>query len=160
MKLDNEPRLAGGDPSLIDWARKVVQSVNENTDKKAPLDSPAFIGSPTAPNPPTGDRTNKIATMQKFGDEFPRGTGWQKLASGLLIQWGASNNALADYNITFPISFSATPFAIVAVGVGNIGTLKGVLVDSSSATQFAARTRDSAGSYGSLTINWMAIGLA
>lgn len=36
MKLDNEPRLSAGPSlyqSLIEWARRVVLAVNENTDK-------------------------------------------------------------------------------------------------------------------------------
>lgn len=89
-------------------AREDHRHPTDNT--RAPLASPAFTGTPTAPNAATGARSQQLATMQKFEDEFlaaKLSNGYQKLPSGVIIQWGyftiegQSNTA----NISFPIAF-------------------------------------------------------
>ena len=75
----------------------------------APKNSPAFTGVPIAPNPATGTRSQAIATMQMFADEFAASVtspGWQKLPSGLIIQWGyVLVPASSTLTVAFPISF-------------------------------------------------------
>jgi len=77
--------------------------------------------------PTTGDRSTKAATTQMFSNEFlasKAANGYQKLPSGLIIQWGEvrataptapiSQNA----DITFPIAFPNAAFQIsVSCGV-------------------------------------------
>lgn len=81
----------------------------DQLDAKAPIASPAFTGVPTAPNPATGTRSTSIATMQKFADEFVASlaaSGYQKLPSGLIIQWGYVQNSNAgQVTVTFPVAF-------------------------------------------------------
>lgn len=60
--------------------------------------------------PTTGVRSLALATMQKFADEFGvslAASGYQKLPSGLIIQWGtgniAANNTLT--NLALPVAW-------------------------------------------------------
>lgn len=60
------------------------------------------------PNPATGNRSTLYATMQKFADEFAclmSGNGYQKLPSGLIIQWGAGVISSNPGTLTLPIAF-------------------------------------------------------
>lgn len=74
----------------------------------------AFTVSPTAPTPATGDRTTKLATTAMFANEFAVSmatNGYQKLPSGLIIQWVSSGNVAIPagvqtaVNATLPIAF-------------------------------------------------------
>lgn len=60
-------------------------------------------------NPSTGLRSTALATMQKFADEFgssPASSGYQKLPSGLIIQWGSGVVGWGALGaVSFPISF-------------------------------------------------------
>ena len=58
-------------------------------------------------NPATGLRSTALATMQKFADEFGSSlasSGYQKLPSGLIIQWGSGTGSGA-HTLTWPIAF-------------------------------------------------------
>ena len=72
--------------------------------------------------PTAGDRTLALATMKMFADEFTNlksANGWQKLPSGLIIQWVAAkvtHNELGQ-RISLPIAF---PNAALNV-TGSIG---------------------------------------
>lgn len=86
----------------------------DQLDAKATIASPAFTGVPTAPNPTAGTRSQALATMQMFADEFVASlvaNGYQKLPSGLIIQWGsvASSNAGAVV-VTLPVAFPNAGF--------------------------------------------------
>lgn len=74
-------------------------------------------------NPATGVRSNALATMQKFADEFGAslfGNGYQKLPSGLIIQWGGTGviPGPGGLNITFPVAFPNVCFAVFATAAG------------------------------------------
>jgi len=99
-----------------------------------------FSSSPVVPTPTVGDRTTKVATSAMFDIEFLKNlseAGWQKLPSGLIIQWfkGSATNAtqILNYPIAFPnqvLSFttggkgmydSSLPFVnVYNLGVSNI----------------------------------------
>lgn len=69
-------------------------------------------------NPATGVRSNALATMQKFADEFGAslaGNGYQKLPSGLIIQWGATGGATNNtlQTTSFPIAFPNACLCVV-----------------------------------------------
>lgn len=90
---------------------------------KAPIASPALTGTPTAPTPATGNRSTQIATMQKFADEFGASlstNGYQKLPSGLIIQWGTGTTVPANgtSTTTFPIAFPNSCFYVTCIGQG------------------------------------------
>jgi len=78
-----------------------------NTDITS-LASPA-IGSATATTQATNDSTTKVATTAFVNPGSSlASSGWQKLPSGLIIQWVTGSIATAgdqDQTITFPIAF-------------------------------------------------------
>lgn len=86
--------------------------------------------------PSIGDRTTKAATMACFSQEFGSSiaaNGYQKLPSGLIIQWGSSFiNVNYGTPINFPVAFPNGCLAIVIgdVGAGNVNMSAG---DRSSA---------------------------
>ena len=77
-------------------------------------------------NPATGLRSMTLATMQKFADEFGASlsaNGYQKLPSGLIIQWGNVSGSFTSGTYsgpTFPITFPNECFLVhMQVGVGS-----------------------------------------
>ena len=74
-------------------------------------------------NPATGTRSMALATMQKFADEFGAslaGSGYQKLPSGLIIQWGGTGviPGPSGVTVTFPVAFPNVCFAVFATAAG------------------------------------------
>jgi len=53
---------SSGPVSAADTILSSIQKIDGNTASKAPLTSPAFTGTPSAPTPPAGDSSTKIAT--------------------------------------------------------------------------------------------------
>jgi len=81
--------------------------INIGNTTVATFDSTGIIVSGSSPS--TGDRSNKLATTQMFANEFSSSFnvygGWQKLPSGLIIQWGQlqiNGNQVVSFPITFP----------------------------------------------------------
>ena len=80
----------------------------------APLASPALTGTPTAPTAAAGTNTTQIATTAFVRLSSPASlasNGYQKLPSGLIIQWGKTSvtmpasGQLYGTIVTFPIAF-------------------------------------------------------
>lgn len=96
-------------------------------------------GSALAASPATGDRSTAIATMQKFLDEFgvsKTSNGYQKLPSGLIIQWGNASWSTSGTAVSFPMAF---PTGCLAVVVGMAGSVGGQpYVNNPTATGFNA----------------------
>lgn len=97
----------------------------------APIASPAFTGSPTAPTPAAGDNSTRLATTAFTSGNFApltafsnslAASGYQRLPNGLLLQFGlfsisaGSNRTTAS--ITFPIAFPTGILTVVANGRG------------------------------------------
>jgi len=122
----------------------------------APRFSPVFTGTPTAPNPTTGVRSQQLATMQKFADEFVAllsGNGYQKLPSGLIIQWGDVTSAsTAGTLFTFPIAFPTSCFISGALLNNNVASST---VFATTATLTGVTVYTSAGTAGG---RWFALG--
>lgn len=88
--------------------------------------------------PSLGDRTTKVATMACFSQEFGAGVtanGYQKLPSGVIIQWGLLTTSSSGGNVstTFPITFPNTAFACFvgcagATAGGNYGSIQDLSV--------------------------------
>lgn len=77
--------------------------------------------------------------------------GYQKLPSGLIIQWGSATGTTAGVSVTFPIAFpSACPFVGASAG-GNISTAWG-------ATSGPTTTGFTLYCSATLTTFWLAIG--
>lgn len=82
-----------------------------NESKATMFTNTTLTGAPTAPTPAIGNRSTQIATMGVFTNEFANSgtnSGYQKLPSGVIIQWG---NVTAT-SMTFPIAFTSTPMVI------------------------------------------------
>jgi len=121
-----------------------------------------------ASNPATGLRSTALATMQKFSDEFGASfatTGWQKLPSGLIIQWGylgittPATGTILTSSVTFPIAFQTA--CLDAVGcLGNIpaGTYAGVSAESLSTSSFNLVFCSGTASGVAMGLRWFAIG--
>jgi hypothetical protein len=87
-----------------------TQTLTNKTLTSPALTSPTITGTPTAPTAANGTNTTQIATTAfAYGTLSAGGAGYQKLPSGLIVQWGtavASNNGV----ITLPITFPTTGF--------------------------------------------------
>lgn len=92
-------------------------------------------------------------------------SGYIKFPNGVIIQWGTSTNAAADYTISFPIAFPNYVFAKVGNpnydGIGG-GTLQTVQLSGGglSTTNIRCRSQTAASTAGttSQTTTWIAIG--
>lgn len=73
--------------------------------------------------PSTGDRSTKAATTQMFANEFANSLGpggYQKLPSGLIVQWGSGAISATNVNITFPLAFPTACYdVLVSENSGN-----------------------------------------
>lgn len=86
----------------------------------APVASPAFTGTPTAPTPALGNSTTQLATtafvQNTFSTVFQQqslaSSGYQVLPGGLIIQWGNAPDDNVAKN--FPVAFPNACFVIVA----------------------------------------------
>ena len=92
-------------------------------------------------NPATGARSMALATMQKFADEFGASlttSGYQRLPSGLIVQWGVSGNiasgssASISLPVTFPNSFAQVVPGLVATATSTSPYSGGTDVTSQS----------------------------
>lgn len=113
-------------------------------------------------NPATGLRSMALATMQKFADEFGASlalNGYQKLPSGLIIQWGASTPSGGSQSISLPISFPNSFLAVVPqMADTNTSAYAYVSGIKTSVSAFTLITRNSAGAASAYLTNWVAIG--
>lgn len=122
------------------------------------INSPAFTGVPTAPTPSIGTRSTAIATMQNFANEFGASlaaNGYQKLPSGLIIQWGSlSVNTDATGAVVFPVAFPNAFLNAHATAVRpSASNDYGVSVNSTSTTGLSI-VNDGV----TTTVYWMALG--
>lgn len=133
----------------------------------APLASPALTGTPTAPTATAGTNTTQIATTEFVQLSSPASltsSGYQKLPSGLIIQWGATSVTMPTTNklygtiVTFPIAFprgcltaNSTPSNI---HVTHINTSS----ESLGTSSFNLVTSTGTGSNAAMAVRWIAIG--
>jgi hypothetical protein len=123
----------------------------------------------TAPTPATGNRSTQVATTQCFTNEFSCSigglTGYQKLPSGLIIQWGslgsAQNLGSSGTTFNFPIAF---PHSVLALCSNDDGLAGGssvhlTSVSASSLSQFVGYATNAAtGAAAATNLGWIAIG--
>lgn len=99
---------------------------------KANLANPNLTGIPTAPTAPVGTNTTQLATTAFVLANSVKATdyskslsanGYQKLPSGLIIQWGGlSGNSGVWQTRAFPIIFPTALVAVVTPGIMNNNT--------------------------------------
>lgn len=120
-------------------------------------------GSVLSAAPATGDRSAMIATMSKFLDEFGASlttSGYQKLPSGLIVQWGLSSSITsgAGIAITLPIAYPTGHLwaGATASGAGAITASISCAVNTLSLTQVSVY--HFAGGGGAANYRWISIG--
>lgn len=131
--LDTLKELAdalGNDPN---FATTVLNKLAEKLAKDqngADIPDPALfvknLGLGEAAKRNVGNGANQIPDMGSFSSSLGS-PGFQKLPSGLIIQWGLASGA-SSYTVTFPVSFPgrvlmlmAIPHTTSAVGVASVG---------------------------------------
>jgi len=150
-------------PVVPDATAPKHPATKDQLDAKAAIASPAFTGVPTAPNPTAGTRSQALATMQMFADEFGASlaaAGYQKLPSGLIIQWGGisyfASSGAAGTTASLPIAFP-TAFLKALGGDTGAGTHANA-VQPAGLSQIRGWGRNSGGAYADTSINYFAIG--
>jgi len=82
--------------------------------------------------------------------------GYQKLPSGLIIQWGANNTSAGSVTATFPIPFPTAVFQVVAVCAVTAGII--AVVADQQLTYCTLYSHNGAGASVSTPVRWIAIG--
>ena len=109
-------------------------------------------------NPATGTRSMALATMQMFANEFGASlaaNGYQKLPSGLIIQWGSANYAAGVRAVVYPIAFpTATRSIQLTLQASGVGSYSNNATGDISTTGFTAYQNSPVNS----PFFWIAIG--
>ena len=93
----------------------VQAAINELDIEKAPLASPTFTGVPAAPTAAIGTNTTQLATTAFVNPAASiAASGYVKLPSGLIIQWGSDTANAANHIVSFPLTFSLCYSVIVS----------------------------------------------
>jgi len=137
----------------------VVAEIAADLATYAPLVSPAFSGLPTAPTPPTGNNSTRIATtafvqaaLTAAGQSLGP-TGYQKFASGLILQWGVTGPAPSGntpFTVTFPIPFPTACYGSQLTSSPNNGTVRVVSIAAASMSISCGQAGD--------VVYWLAYG--
>lgn len=107
---------------------------SEIMSKKANLDSPAFSGVPTAPTANIGTSDDQIASTRFVHNSIDNmdfsfsildnGSGYQKLPSGLIIQWGKTeHHNKGPYSFPIPFPHACLSIAMAGTTAWNRGQL-------------------------------------
>jgi hypothetical protein len=100
-----------------------------------------------------------LANVQGAGISSRAPSGYQKLTSGLIIQWGAgSSGASGNLQQTLPIAFSLAQFVAVASSQGESNPSLVSSVFSLTLTGIDVRVRTLAGAVANVPVSWVAFG--
>ena len=165
-----EPEWPAVDSTVTDgsviWIVRDIKAINN----KAPIASPVFSGSPTAPTPAKGDSSTKIATTEFITRALGENTGkyvietyysgnyWYRLWSDNWVEQGGSDGSRGSY--TFLKSFADTKYNIVAISASSGGSTANrvdCLLTGKTTTGFSVN--GTSGGYHN-SINWYACGYA
>ena len=135
---------------------------------KAPINSPGFTGTPTAPTPTAGDNSTKLATtafiQNLIASDFVSNltqNGYYKFPGGFILQWGSANILVSQpLAVSFNIPFPNSCFGIVSNDAGGSGS-SGDHITSCSITSnsgFNAFGQDSSGAASVTNLFWVALG--
>ena len=168
VKLTGAQTVAGtktfsASPVVPDATAPKHPATKDQLDAKATIASPAFTGVPTAPNPTAGTRSQALATMQMFADEFVASlaeSGYQKLPSGLIIQWGLTGLITPGGTLTttYPIAFPNGALKVVGSPVSSGANTAGYTVSAVSPTTSGFTATNNSGTSGAVGMAWIAIG--
>jgi hypothetical protein len=120
----------------------------------APLASPTLTGTPLAPTAASNTSTTQIATtaFANPGSSLVSG-GYQKLPSGLVMQWGSISATTSGATFTFPTAFATACLTVQACNAGGASSSTVVAVGSPSTTTVTVYSET-----GTVTANIFAIG--
>ncbi|WP_176556472.1 gp53-like domain-containing protein [Leclercia adecarboxylata] len=123
---------------------------------------PLVLGIKAAALRDVGEGSNQIPDMSSFIASFGN-NGYQKLPGGLILQWGQNSMPApgASNNVTFPIAFPSTAYAVVITTNASGGATTGIAPSSTTAVtrtgfQWVRFAGSEYTSYG--TGYWFAIG--
>lgn len=174
LALENVTNTADADKPISTLTQAALDLKADRTltqaalDLKADLASPAFTGVPTTPNVAVDVYNQSICNTavaesmvrHLMEDYYFEGTGttngWRRFRNNLCLQWGttpAPASAGAEHGTTFPISFTAAPYAVLCTGRTGSATANSVWVTNVFASYFNARA-----SLASQNYHWWAIG--
>ncbi|EJB5505032.1 phage tail protein [Escherichia coli] len=128
--------LINGAPATLDTLKEIAAAINNDPkfsttinnelSGKQPLDETlthlsgkdvagllAYLGLGEAAKRDVGNGQNQIPDMAAFASSLSS-TGFQKLPSGLIIQWGIVSGA-SNYTVTYPVTFPNRSLALLAV---------------------------------------------
>ena len=88
---------------------------------------------------------NKAIAPDTLKGAFPKGTGYQKLPNGLILQWG-TYPATAGAVVTFPIAFTAAPFFVNCI-IDTVSSAYNDYASSVSATSWTIGSSPDGGKY-------------
>ncbi|MCT7298771.1 hypothetical protein N5J06_11555 [Ralstonia sp. CHL-2022] len=98
------------------------------------------------------------AQFSSFFGASLQGNGYQKLPSGLILQWGMNQGTTASYQTySFPIAFPNNVYSMVAT-TNNVTTLYTGRVNVLSLSQFQIGNSNGQGSWAADFVSWTAIG--
>ena len=155
----------------IGYLDGVTSSIQTQLNAKAPTDSPAFTGTPTALTPTLASSNTQIATtafvksvlagndfgLARFGKAQK---GYYLFSNGLLIQWGSVvQDGKKQRNVSFAVPFSSTNYKIVAnlCTDGSTTAFYSVSVKSTSKTTSSCQLFTD-GNANDWDVEWIAIG--
>ena len=116
------------------------------------------VGLGTVSKKDVGTGSGQIPDMNNFASLLTT-SGYQKLPSGLIIQWGAVNipsSGAGSVDVTYPIAYPSGYFGLWGVYVTGDPSTRFVGIDGGSSTNTKARI-----TYNSPTINsirWLSLG--
>lgn len=123
------------------------------------LESPTLTGIPTAPTAVSGTNTAQLATTAfAHGDVSKTANGYQKLPSGLIMQWGISAMIApnSDGTVIFPLAFPLTCVSVVCTpNISDFNDLNSIKITLSTKTYFVAQN---ASDHAAPTVYWIAVG--
>lgn len=104
------PYFNGNDTAALTDLTQVGRDIIGQTDIAAVLQ---YLGLGEAAKRNVGNGQNQIPDMAAFASSLSS-TGFQKLPSGLIIQWGIVSGA-SNYTVTYPVTFPNRSLALLAV---------------------------------------------
>lgn len=149
-----------GIPSIVICDGTGFLLINPTSLSSAPLNSPAFTGTPTAPTASTNTSTTQLATTAFANPPSTLATiGTATFPSGLIIKWGVTATGnVVNGTITYATAFPNGIFTVLATineGTGGSAVSRFVGVGSLSTSSFAW---ESSSSSVNTKLDWFAIG--
>ena len=109
--LGNDPKFATTVTNAL-AGKQPLDSTLTNLSGKTVNGILQYLGLGEAAKRDVGTGKNQIPDMNNFTSSLTS-PGWQKLPSGLIIQWGTANpSSTGEIFITFPVAFSAYPMYV------------------------------------------------